>query len=730
MLIKPILLFIVGVAVLALGALVLLRDYRRSVNVLFALLTAAVAAWSIGIGVFLLQDLPASAIWWAKLYYVAPLVLVTSLVLFAKAFPDERIGLPFYALIVTPALSCAVMTLSQDTFLIHGIAYREWGKEILLQDMAYLAYSTIVMSYFIYGLGIMLGKSIVGLGLYRRQAGFFFVGGALSAANGLVFDLILPWFGNYRLTWIGPLATSFFVSLVALSIVRHRMFDIRRVIARTIGYVISLFVLAVLYGAFVLVIVMLVLRQELSLYNIVIFSFSAAIVSIIFSPIKQFFDKQTSRVFYRDGYDSEQVIAEVNQITLTNVDVAVLLESTCKALIKHMRIEMCVFELTSEDGDARRFGTYRTSLTEALNELGDYVHSRKIAYPVVVSDAYGYGEATLMRDSLFRKANVEVAFRLGGLNSTDSSSLGMLYIGPKKSGDPFVNTDIRLLELIVGEVTIALRNAMRYEQIERMNADLEKRIAEATHKLKRTNDKLLRMDETKDEFITMASHQLRTPLTSIKGYLSMVLEGDGGSLAPLQRKMLDQSFISAQRMVALIADLLNVSRLRTGKFVLEPKMSNLATVVKQEAAQLQGTAKSRRLKLTVDAPKKFPRLYMDETKIRQVVMNFIDNAIYYTPPGGNIHVVVRETEKTISLTVTDDGIGVPKHEQYHLFTKFYRAGNARKARPDGTGLGLFMAKKVVVAQGGAILFKSKEGKGSQFGFTFAKSKLRPPADQS
>jgi signal transduction histidine kinase len=225
----------------------------------------------------------------------------------------------------------------------------------------------------------------------------------------------------------------------------------------------------------------------------------------------------------------------------------------------------------------------------------------------------------------------------------------------------------------------------------------------------------------------MASHQLRTPLTSVKGYLSMILEGDAGKVTGTQKEMLGQAFFSSQRMVYLIADLLNVSRLKTGKFVIERAPVNLATVVEQELSQLEETAKSRQLTLSYDKPKEFPSLMLDETKTRQVIMNFVDNAIYYTPAGGHITVQLVDNPSTVELRVVDNGIGVPKHEQPHLFTKFYRAGNARKARPDGTGLGLFMAKKVVAAQGGSIIFDSQDGKGSTFGFIFSKSKLAAPA---
>jgi len=176
-------------------------------------------------------------------------------------------------------------------------------------------------------------------------------------------------------------------------------------------------------------------------------------------------------------------------------------------------------------------------------------------------------------------------------------------------------------------------------------------------------------------------------------------------------------------MVYMIADLLNVSRLKTGKFVMEFMPTNLADVVEGEIAQLAETATARGLKLTYDKPKDFPVYMLDETKIRQVVMNFTDNAIHYTRSGGKVKVSLTETPTAVQFTVTDTGIGVPRSEQHNMFSKFFRANNARKLRPDGTGLGLFMAKKVVIAQGGSVIFKSSEGKGSTFGFSLPKARL-------
>ena len=316
----------------------------------------------------------------------------------------------------------------------------------------------------------------------------------------------------------------------------------------------------------------------------------------------------------------------------------------------------------------------------------------------------------LLRDFLSLKTLVAIKL------SARQKLVGIMVIGVMRDIGTVSPTEKLLFERLSEAVGLAVDNKLLFEENQRI-----------VKQLKRTNEKLKALDETKDEFISMASHQLRTPLTSVKGYISMVMEGDAGKISASQSKLLNQAFVSSQRMVYLIADLLNVSRLRTGKFVIEAKPTNLAELVEGEIGQLKETAAGRSLELTYEKPKEFTSLMLDETKIRQVVMNFVDNAIYYTPAGGHINVKVSETPEAVEFTVTDDGLGVPKAEQHHLFGKFYRAGNAKKARPDGTGLGLFMAKKVIIAQGGSIIFSSTEGKGSTFGFHFGKAKLAVPA---
>jgi signal transduction histidine kinase len=255
--------------------------------------------------------------------------------------------------------------------------------------------------------------------------------------------------------------------------------------------------------------------------------------------------------------------------------------------------------------------------------------------------------------------------------------IGILVVGFYNPVDSVPASESVTIDRLSNTIGVALDNKLLLEENQKV-----------LKKLKESNTKLLALDEAKDDFISMASHQLRTPLTSVKGYISMVVEGDAGDISPAQKQMLDQAFISCQRMVYIIADLLNVSRLRTGKFVIDAHSVDLVSVTKEEIDQLTEIAKARSVSINFNHPDDFPLLMLDETKTRQIIMNFIDNAIYYTPADGTIDVTLVNNERIIELRVKDNGIGVPKDEQKHLFTKFYRATNARKARPDGRLLSL------------------------------------------
>jgi signal transduction histidine kinase len=293
--------------------------------------------------------------------------------------------------------------------------------------------------------------------------------------------------------------------------------------------------------------------------------------------------------------------------------------------------------------------------------------------------------------------------------------IGFVFLGPK-TARAYTPYDIGMIFDIKHELAIAIQNAVSLEAVKELNTHLQQRIDAATEELQRSNDQLRGLDTAKEEFVSMASHQLRTPLTSIKGYISMVLEGDAGRITKMQRQLLREAFTSSERMVHLINEFLNVSRVQTGKFMIDRRRLDLVKITKQEIKSLQTTAESRGLQLALSTSVATIPVLADEAKIRQVIMNFIDNALYYSRPDTIIDVALETNVNEVKLTVTDHGIGVPAKQQAKLFTKFFRADNARTQRPDGTGVGLYLAKMVIDGHDGKIIFSSREGQGSTFGF--------------
>ncbi|MDB5185193.1 MAG: Sensor protein resE [Candidatus Saccharibacteria bacterium] len=542
----------------------------------------------------------------------------------------------------------------------------------------------------------------------------------LAPLTSFIMPILLK---NDSLISLSPLYSLTFVGLVGYAIVKHRLFDIRFFVVRALAYIFTNGILMAAYFTPAILLAAWALHVSLSLLSYAVIVVSALLLTMGYGYLHSALDALTSRVFFRNEYQPTQFISELNRAVVSNLDLRSLLLTASKVIEKNMRLEYCTFGIQTSDGTQRIVGTIRQSFSQAdinaVRKITPHLHDKMIITDYISPDLIDL-------QKILRSYDIAAVARLVSDTNREKEGLGYILLGPKKSGQQFDKKDIETITTIIDGLIVAIQNALRFEEIENFSATLQRRVDEQTRKLRRTNEKLKEMDETKDDFISMASHQLRTPLTSIKGYLSMVLEEDAGKITPMQREMLGQAFFSSQRMVYLIADLLNVSRLKTGKFIIDAKPVNLDQVVEQELHQLEETAAARELKLHYAKPTNFPTLMLDETKTRQVIMNFVDNAIYYTPAGGEITVRLVETPLTIELHVEDNGIGVPKAEQPHLFTKFYRAGNARQARPDGTGLGLFMAKKVVMAQGGSVLFSSEEGKGSTFGFVFSKDKIAAP----
>ena len=225
------------------------------------------------------------------------------------------------------------------------------------------------------------------------------------------------------------------------------------------------------------------------------------------------------------------------------------------------------------------------------------------------------------------------------------------------------------------------------------------------------------VDRLKTEFVSVASHQLRTPLTAINWYLEILLSGDAGKLSKEQQEYMDEVYEASKRMVRLINDLLNVSRLDSGRLKIEPKLTQLENLIQDILNEVKLAIQDRRCSFAFEKPKsKLPLVPVDQSILRQVLQNLVTNAVLYSPPN-RCSVVVsvgRDKDQNFLITVADKGIGITREARGRVFGKFYRAPNAREMLTEGTGLGLYIARMVLETAGGKIYFESEEGKGTTF----------------
>ena len=551
------------------------------------------------------------------------------------------------------------------------------------------------------------------VGREKSQVAIISAGLILTAVVLITGLMVAPRFyemSEASITRMGLYGTLFFAVMSTYALVKHRFLDIREAVARSIAYILLLGVLMIVYVgiAYGLLQVFLTEHAAVDIAQLWIFTALSLALMVVYGPLKRFFDKATDRLFYRHDYDYQTVLGQIGDVTSNGIQLVVVTEKFMKIIKKSLAAEYVAIHIMQHEPGTQPYyfcdGITKSAAEKMMDGI-DMRHEEIIVLHQQPPDTKAY--------NFMVENHINVLVKL----HTSREVLGYVVLGAKQNGSYYDGRDRNLLETAADELALSVQNSIRFQQIQEFNETLKVKINSATQELRASNKRLRAIDASKDEFISMASHQLRTPLTSIKGYISMLLEGDLGEITPQQRKALEEAYNSSQRMVYLIGDFLNLSRLQTGRFELERTPVSLPHIIAEEIAQLRAAAEARGVTLQYDPPASFPEVLVDENKIRQVMMNFIDNAIYYAKPtGGVITVSLLEHAHHVSFRVRDNGIGVPAHERPHLFMKFYRAANARKARPDGTGIGLYMAKKVIIAHGGTILFESKEGQGSEFGF--------------
>jgi len=269
---------------------------------------------------------------------------------------------------------------------------------------------------------------------------------------------------------------------------------------------------------------------------------------------------------------------------------------------------------------------------------------------------------------------------------------------------------------MVGTYFIANRYTDQPEMVALIVIAISTFIFILSHSITQGFDKLAQANKMKTEFVSIASHQLRTPLSAIRWTLNLINDGRITNPTDLAT-YLNLVKESNERMIRLVNDLLDVSRVEMGRMIFSPKQTNIYVLVEKIINASVPFAQANNVTLSLEAPETLPNVLTDPEKISITIQNLVDNAIKYTKEKGMVKVSLEADNKFVKVAITDKGVGIPQSQQKHIFKKFFRSDNIMKNQTVGTGLGLFIARSIVESNKGKIWFESKEGEGTTFFFT-------------
>ncbi len=548
--------------------------------------------------------------------------------------------------------------------------------------------------------------SIIGLGIF------------LMAIIAMLTNLLLPYFFKvFALQEIGALSIIALLGTIAYAISAHQLFDIRIIIRRTVVFTVLFIFIVIAYSALALLLRGALLGEPVSdtrtnIVNLV----TICIIGFAIEPLRQWLTVRTDQFLFKREYNLQKVLTGLTTKLNTVINLDEALEIFLQTLVKVLHLRQAVMyvfqpgehgefaisrvkqsgyrqpsKLVPEADDLaiRYFLTHPETLQRQQLEADLAEEEAKRRNPSVAGlPGKSRQEHTAKTSALAHmdrlKATVAIPLFLG------KRPLGLIFLGEKGSGDPYNEDDLSLLEAIGSQAVSAIQKAKLYED-----------------------------DQAKSEFVSIASHELLTPIAAVQGWLSMALEDGMGQIDPQPRSFIEKAFISTRRLSSLVKDLLAVSQIEAGRMKFKFQRVELGLQIEQTLDQLHFLAQEKKLGLRFEKPARpLPAVLADTDRVMEVLINLVGNAIKYTPKGSiTVKALPDVRGKFVKVEVSDTGLGMSKQERAHLFEKFYRIDSPETTGIMGTGLGLYITKSTVEKMGGEITVESTPGKGSTFSFT-------------
>lgn len=700
------LLFVGGIALInfILALIVYQRNSHSWVNKSFVFFAGTLSLWTLSIG-FLFTF---KTLFWSDLtLFFGNLFGVSSFILFSKHFPEgHKLNIKYliYFCVIPVAL---FLILTPFHPFVSGIN-SDFDQ---IQPVLGVLYPLLMLwSVFgaIFGSVTLFKKFRNSTGRPRNQIKFLFFGFFSFLFAVTLTGVILPAVGISRFGFFSPAATLLLVGFTSYAIIRHRLMDIRLIIVRAVSFVLVLVVIGILYSLLVIGFGTILVDLSLTQIQFATLISLTFVASFTFTPLRKLFESVSSRIFYKNSYNSDKVLSEISKILAGTLNLQDMTGALFNELEKSLKITKSAVLLLAKNNIHQ---TYHKNF-QVVSDMSedDFELLQSIQSKLQIFDEISEGNVK----ELFIKYGIYILVKL-----KTETELGVYFIlGQKESGDIFTEQDLSVISILASESAIAFQNARSYEEIRRFNITLQEEVEKATKELKEANSQLQELDKLKDEFVSLASHELRTPMAAIKGSISTILEGYAGPISNDSREFLTAAYNENDRLIRLVNNLLNTSRIESGKLSFTLSHVQLSELIADVVKNLKLAVKEKHLYITYEQVGELPLVIADEDKIKEVVINLISNALKFTSEGG-ITIKTEVKDGMVVTQVKDTGTGIHKEDFDLLFKKFSQVKRDQKYTKTygGTGLGLYLSQKIIEGLGGSIWLDSEVGKGTTFYFT-------------
>jgi signal transduction histidine kinase len=705
-----ILLFTNAAITLILALFVFGAKNRTKIHISLVLFMVVVALWAIAISEFRMAITMENALLWDRIIYIIGCLVPPFFLLFARIYITKKNPSRLIVATCTILPLIFIMLLLKTNLWIQSITFLPAEKTVSLGIIyvAWTLYYVAFMSVAFVGMLLNLKKTT---GAEKYQLVYIIVSVIFPIIGGSIPNIFLPLFGNYHYIHIGPFSLTIMCAIMTYAMIKHRLLDIRFVISRTAGYILAVVFMAAMYVLVTYEVLSVITPGPLSTTRFVVSTILTLIIALSFQWVLRLFQKATTKIFYQEYYTIDQFFTSVSQVMATKLELNKLMSGVLEVIHKYLHATSSTIIVYDKEFDyviesSSILSLHMSIVREDLDVL-------KAGNKLLV---YEEMEDSKQKETM-RKHDIGLFMPL----ATEHSTIGYILLGEKASGDVYFSQDIKALQIMAPELAIALENSQSYQKIKIFNETLKVEIAKATRELKNANTHLKQLDKLKDEFISIASHELRTPLTTLKGFLELELK-DPKKLTYDSRNHLERAYMSSERMIALVNDMLDVSRIESGRMTFSLKACNMGAGVSEVVAEEEAHIKEKHAMVEVVGGANIS-VIVDCTRMHQVLLNLIDNALKFIPDGGHVTITCKDSEKVGSFSVTDNGPGIRKEDYPRLFTKFGKLGTSYSSMSEtkGTGLGLYICKKLVELQHGKITMTSEVGKGSTFTVTVPKT---------